>query len=100
MQIVLALVLTVAHNEGIATGETDMATTTTEKRRIYISHEENMKYFGGKLATWRTPFCYIERAVTPMQDPDGLWDECAHLKTPSGVVVVLDGEDIVSTLKA
>ena len=73
---------------------------TTEKRRIYVTHDENMKYWNGKLATWTKWFCYIERAVTPVQDPDGIWDECAHLKTPSGVVVVLDGEDIVGTLKS
>lgn len=71
----------------------------TIKRRIYVSHEENMRYWGGKLPTWRNGFCHIERAVTPVKDADGIWDDCAQLKTPSGVVVIVDGDDIVSTVK-
>jgi len=72
-----------------------MVIKSTIKRRIYVSHEENMRYWGGKLPTWRNAFCYIERSVTPVQDAAGIWDNCVRLKTPSGAVVIVDGEEIV-----
>jgi hypothetical protein len=72
-----------------------MAIKSTIKRRIYVSHKENMRYWGGKLPTWRNAFCYIERSVTPVQDAAGIWDNCVQLKTPSGAVVIVDGDEIV-----
>lgn len=66
-----------------------------EQRKIHITHDENVKFFGGKLPTWRTPFCYITRAVTPVTDPNGIYDDLAQLKTPSGTIVEVGGDEIV-----
>lgn len=69
------------------------------KREIYITHEENVKYFGGKLPTWRNAFCRIMRVVNEAKDPDEIYDDYATMKTPSGVVVAVSDE-IIGVVKS
>jgi hypothetical protein len=45
------------------------------KAKIYITQRSNDKYFAQKLPTFRNGFCYIERKVTFISDPDGVYDE-------------------------
>ena len=44
------------------------------KTKIYITHEDNIKYFRGTLPTWRHNFCYISRVVKLGEDPQGIYD--------------------------
>lgn len=45
------------------------------KAKIYITQCSNDNYFAQKLPTFRNGFCYIERKVTFIADPDGVYDE-------------------------
>ena len=45
------------------------------KSRIYVTQEDNDKYFKQKLPTFRNGFCYITRVVTLEPDPSGAFAE-------------------------
>lgn len=61
-----------------------------ETRSIHITHEENMKYFKGKLYTWRHGFCYIQRSVVLCEDPVGFFEEYGVIKSPEGLIAVAE----------
>lgn len=44
------------------------------KKKIYITSKDNDQ-FGQKLPTFRDGFCYIERNVKIIDDPDGIYDK-------------------------
>ncbi len=45
------------------------------KARIYCTQRDNDRHFNQKLPTFRNGFCYIERNVTFVQDPSGVYEE-------------------------
>lgn len=42
--------------------------------KIYVTHEENQRFFGGKLSTWRNNFTRINRQITITEDPTGVYE--------------------------
>jgi len=44
-------------------------------QRIYITQRDNDKYFAQKLPTFRNGFCWINRKVTFVVDPSGVYFE-------------------------
>jgi hypothetical protein len=43
--------------------------------KIYITQRNNDKYFNQKLPTLRNGFTYINRKITFVPDPNGVYDE-------------------------
>ena len=43
--------------------------------KIYVSQRENDRQFAQKLPTFRNGFCWIERKITFVSDPDGIYQE-------------------------
>jgi hypothetical protein len=66
------------------------------KKQIFITSKDNDQ-FGQKLPTFRNNFCYIERDVKIIDDPDGIYDKgeygTAKICGKTCIVVGLLGED-------
>lgn len=67
------------------------------KRKFYVTHQENQKYWNGKLSTWRNGFCWITRSGKPYADPDEIHDDLVEISTPSGHKIAVS-EDIVMVI--
>ena len=65
------------------------------KAKIYITQRSNDKYFAQKLPTFRNGFCYIDRKVTFVADPDAVYDEgeYGYIKVQGQKVIVVASYD-------
>lgn len=58
------------------------------KVRVYITQASNDKFFDQKLPTWRNSFCFIERKLYALPDPDDLYPVYGYIKVGDKKLIV------------
>ena len=64
--------------------------------KIYVTQRENDRHFAQKLPTFRNGFCWIERKITFVSDPDGIYQEGEYgyiTANGSKIIVIASGND-------